>query len=190
MYLPTEIHDPETGERITFDEDASDDDRLVWEEWRPANHEPPPTHYHPDTEERFVVREGTLAVQVDGDEVHLDAGEEVTVPPGTPHVSYTGAEPARFERRVAPPGRWRELLTERFAYAHAGGDRSGVGGLLQSALWLRTYPDLVVLERPPRPVQRVVFRVLAGVARATGRTTHHPYPRDAPARERPVGPDS
>jgi hypothetical protein len=181
MHLPTEIHDPGTGERITFDEDGSDDERLVWEEWRPANLDPPPAHYHPDTTERFVGREGTLVVRVDGDEVRLEEGDEVTVPPGTPHASYTAAEPARFGREVAPPGDWRELLTERFAYAHAGGDRSGAGGLLQSALWLRTYPDLVVLQRPPRPVQRVLFAVLAGVARATGRSAHHPYPRDVPA---------
>lgn len=52
MHLPTEISNPETGERIVFDEDASDDERLVWDEWRLANHEPPPAHFHPATKER------------------------------------------------------------------------------------------------------------------------------------------
>ena len=178
MRSPTEIVHPATGERITFDEEASDDGRPVREEWRPANRDPPP-HHHPDAEERFVVREGTLAVRVEGDEVRLGADGAVTLPPRTPHVSYTGGEPARFGREVAPPGRWRELLTERVASAHAGGDLGAVGGLPRTALRLRTCPGVVVPERPPRPVQRVLFPVLAGVARATGRTAHHPYPRDA-----------
>mgnify|MGYP006290962937 CR=1 FL=1 len=145
---------------------------------RPAPiHHPP--HYHPTTEERFVVSEGTLVVEVDGSTTRLTDGEERTIPPQTPHVSYTGAEDARFRREVSPPGQWREFLTERFAYAHVAGERAGVGGLLQAALWLRAYPDVLVLERPPRPVQTVLFSILGVVARATGRTAHHPYPRDA-----------
>ena len=178
MYLPTEISDPVTGERIAFDESASDDERLAWEEFRPAGVDPPPAHYHPSAEERFEGREGELVVEVGGATHRLEAGDEVVVPPGTPHVSYTESESARFGREVTPPGRWREFLTERFAYAHAAGERSGVGGLLQAALWLRAYPEVLVLKRPPRPVQRVLFPVLATVARATGRTAHHAYPRD------------
>jgi hypothetical protein len=180
MHLPTEISDPVSGERIVFDEEASGDERLVWDEWRPAHSEPPPAHYHPTTEERFVVREGTLVVEVDGSENRLTDGEDLTIPPQTSHVSYTEADAARFRREVAPPGQWREFLTERFAYAHTVGERSGVGGLLQAALWLRAYPDVLVLERPPQPVQNVLFPVLVVIAQATGRTAHHPYPRDSP----------
>lgn len=180
MHLPTEIGNPETGERIVFDESVSNDERLVWDEWRPAHHEPPPAHYHPTTEERFVVREGSLVVQLDGVDNRLDDGEDITVPPQAPHLSYTEDDPARYRREVAPPGQWREFLTERFAYGHAVGDLSGLGGILQTALWLRVYPDVVVPERPPRPVQNVLFPVLAGIARATGRTAHHPYPPNSP----------
>lgn len=178
MHLPTKISNPETGERIVFDGDASGDERLVWDEWRPANHDPPPAHYHPTTEERFVVREGRLVVQIDGVDNRLDAGEEIVVPAKTLHLSYTEEQPARFRREVNPPGQWRELLTERFAYAHATGEPSGVGRLLQTALLLRAYPDVIVFERPPPPVQRVLFSVLAAVARATGRKPHYSYPRN------------
>jgi len=177
MHLPTKISDPETGERIEFDEAASDAKRLVWDQWRPANHDPPPSHYHPASEERFAVREGTLVVRVDGAERHLCPGDELTVPSGTPHTSYTVDDAARFEREVSPPGQWREFQTERFAYAHTVGPLSGVGGLLQTALWLRAYPDVLVLERPPRVVQRVLIPVLAAAACATGRTASHSYPR-------------
>jgi hypothetical protein len=49
MYLPTEITNPVTGEQIVFDEATSTDERLIWDERRPANIDPPPVHYHPDT---------------------------------------------------------------------------------------------------------------------------------------------
>lgn len=178
MHLPAEITNPATGERIAFDESASSSDTLVWSEYRPANLEPPPSHYHPDTEERFAVDEGRLVVEIDGLPHRVDAGEEVVVPPATPHVSYTEDEPARFSREVTPPGQWREVLTARFAAVHHVGELSGITGLLQTVLLLRAYPDVVVPERPPRSVQRVLFPVLAAVARAAGLRSHHPYPRD------------
>lgn len=179
MRLPTEIANPVTGERIVFDEVTSGDERLVWDEWRPANTEPPPAHYHPDTEERFVVREGVLMVEIDGTEHRLETGEEIVVSARTPHRSYTRAEPARFEREVTPPGQWREALTERFATAHAVGSFEGMRGRLQTILLLRAYPDVVVPARPPRPVQRVLFPVLAALARAIGLERHPDYPRQS-----------
>jgi mannose-6-phosphate isomerase-like protein (cupin superfamily) len=192
MYLPTEIANPVTGERIRFDETASTDERLVWREERPANVEPPPVHYHPETEERFEVREGVLVVEVDGETHRIEAGEGIVIPPATPHVSYTEAESARFEREVTPPGRWREALTARFAAVHAVGDLSGVTGRLQTVLLARAYPAVVVPRRPPRAVQRVLFPVLAAVARLVGLQSHYRYPRtdasadDDPPAERPT----
>ena len=178
MHLPTEIVNPVSDERIVFDEDASSDERLVWDEWRPANIEPPPAHHHPDTEERFSVREGRLVVRIDGVDNRREGGEEIVVPPKTPHVSYTEEEPARFRRELSPPGQWREFLTEQFAYSHVEGELSGVSGLLQMALWLRAYPEVVVPERPPRIVQHALFPVFAAIARASGQKSHHPYPRE------------
>lgn len=184
MYFPTEIRNPVTGERIVFDETVSDDERLVWNEVRPARVEPPPVHYHPDTEERFEVSEGQLIVEIEGDKHRVEAGEEIVIPPATPHVTYTEAEPARFRREVTPPGKWREALTARFAAVHTVGELSGVTGLLQTVLLVRAYPDVVVPAQPPRTVQRVLSPVLAVVARAFGLKPHYQYPRnDASASE-------
>lgn len=187
MHLPTEISNPETGERIVFDEDQSSGKRLVWDEWRPANTEPPPAHYHPTTEERFAVREGSLVVQINGIVNRLDDGEEIVVPAGEPHVSYTEEEPARFRREVTPPGQWREALTARFAAVHVVGELSGVTSLLQTVLLLRAYPDVVVSERPPRAVQHALFPVLAVIARIVGLKPRYQYPRKdmAASEERP-----
>lgn len=178
MNLPTELTNPVTGERIVFDESASTTERLVWDEVRPANIEPPPVHYHPDTEERFEVHEGLLVVEVDGQTHQLGPGEEIVIPPSTPHVSYTKAKSARFSREVTPPGQWRELLTARFAAVHAVGEPSGITGLLQTVLLVRAYPDVVIPEQPPRPVQRVLFPLLAVAARLFGLKTDYQYPEN------------
>lgn len=178
MHLPTEIENPVTGERIMFDESASSDDRLIWDESRPANLEPPPIHYHPDTEERFEVRSGQLVVELDGETHKVGAGEAIVIPPNTPHVSYTESESARFRREVTPPGRWREFLSARFAAIHAVGELSGMTGFLQTVLLIRTYPNVVVPVQPPRTLQRVLFPVLAAIGRAIGLNSHYPYPQN------------
>ncbi|WP_096388839.1 cupin domain-containing protein [Halopenitus persicus] len=178
MALPTKIVNPETGEEIVFDESASTEERLVWDEVRPAHIEPPPVHYHPDTEERFEVSEGRLVVEIDGEVHQIGADEEVVIPPATPHVSYTEAESARFRRAVTPSGQWRAFLTARFAAVHAVGELSGVTGLLQTVLLVRAYPNVVVPAQPPRALQRVMFPILAVVARIVGLKSHHQYPRD------------
>ncbi len=189
MNLPTEITNPVTGEQIVFDESASTNERLVWDEMRPSNIEPPPVHYHPDTEERFEVHEGLLVVEVNGETHQLEAGEEIVIPPTTPHVSYTEAESARFSRKVTPPGQWREALTARFATVHAVGELSGITGLLQTVLLVRAYPDVVIPEQPPRPVQRVLFPVLAVAARLFGLKPYYQYPQNDPetTEEHPIG---
>lgn len=178
MNLPTEIANPVSGERIVFDEAASTVERLAWDEVRPANVEPPPLHYHPETEERFKVSEGVLLVETDGESYQLEAGDEIVISPRTPHVSYTEDEPARFRRAVTPPGQWREALTARFAAIHAVGELSGVTGTLQTVLLLRAYPDVVIPKQPPRAIQRVLFPVLAFIARIFGLKSRYPYPEN------------
>lgn len=190
MYLPTEIVNPVTGEQIVFDEAASDDERLIWDEQRPANIDPPPVHYHPDTWERFDVNEGLLVVEIDGEANQVEAGEEISVPPATPHVSYTSAKSAQFRREVTPPGQWREFLTVRFAAVHAVGELSGVTGLLQTILLVHTYPDVVRPERPPRAVQRGLFPVLGVAARAFRLKSHYQYPRNGAAASEEPTPDA
>jgi hypothetical protein len=177
MYLPAEIENPVTGEQIKFDESASNDERLIWDEWRPTNLDPPPVHYHPTTEERFEVRAGRLIVDRDGETHTVGVGKEVVSPPGTPHVSYTESESARFRREARPPGRWREALTARFAAVHANGELSGAISLLQTVLLAQAYPGVVIPAQPPRAVQRVLFPVFATIGRAAGLKAHYRYPR-------------
>jgi len=48
--------------------------------------EGPFVHTHPHAEERYEVVSGVLEVYADGEWMEVSAGEEHTVPPGTPHT--------------------------------------------------------------------------------------------------------
>lgn len=180
MYLPTEIENPVSGGRVVFDEEASTEDVLVMESWEEPHNSPPPLHHHPTSEEVFTVHEGHVVLVRDGVTHRVGPSERMTVGPGVVHRFWTEDEPAHFTAEVRPPGRWREFMTDFFALSHDS-DLDGVGGFLQIVLFAEAYRDVVVLAAPPRPVQRVLFPVLAAVARATGRRATYPYPVAAEA---------
>ena len=56
-----------------------------------------PLHLHHKDEEAWYVLEGVLRVKVGDDEVELQAGSGVLVPPGTPHTYWNpGPERVRY----------------------------------------------------------------------------------------------
>ena len=56
----------------------------------------PPKHFHPEQDERFEVLEGSLRVNVDGEERDLAAGEAIEIPRKAVHQMWNpGDEPAR-----------------------------------------------------------------------------------------------
>ncbi len=63
----------------------------------------PPLHYHNAFSEKFEVKEGVLYLQVGTDKKILNAGDSVTVEPGTPHRFYNEAnEMVKFHITFAP----------------------------------------------------------------------------------------
>jgi mannose-6-phosphate isomerase-like protein (cupin superfamily) len=50
-----------------------------------------PRHTHSDTDELFLVLEGTLTIRLDAGDVTLQAGQLYVVPRGTPHQPYSAA---------------------------------------------------------------------------------------------------
>ncbi|WP_250455260.1 cupin domain-containing protein [Caballeronia sp. ATUFL_M2_KS44] len=48
-------------------------------------HAPYKWHFHPDSDETFIVVEGTLVIDLDDRAVQLHAGQMLTVPAGTRH---------------------------------------------------------------------------------------------------------
>src|SRR5689334_11511778 len=67
---------------------------------------PPPAHHHPAQDEHFEVLEGSIAVQLDGEQRRLETGEQIEIPRGTPHQMWNPHEsPARVRWRTMPAGR-------------------------------------------------------------------------------------
>ncbi|WP_318569413.1 cupin domain-containing protein [Salinigranum marinum] len=153
---PTEIRDPTTGVRIAVDEEASDDEALVCEEWRPVSLDPPPAHYHPGTVERFVVRDGHLVVRTEGVDHRVESGEAFVVEAGTPHVSFTADDPVRLRREVTAPGRWRAFLTVSVRLRARGGRALGCWSIPRDCAPApdvpgRGRPRAATTGRPARP---------------------------------------
>ncbi len=84
-------------------------------EWAPAD-APPPAHFHPDQDERFVVHEGRLHAVLDGKHRVVEAGGQLDVPRGTVHQMWNdGQEPAHATWETRPAlrtGDWFRKLDE------------------------------------------------------------------------------
>lgn len=131
-------------------------------------------HIHPSITERLKVVSGRLCVKVNGAETILGPGDEVTVPPGTPHDWWnSGDVEAQVCVEVDPGRRFELLLTTTFGLANDGlTDEKGMPHSLQLAVIAREFRDVIEFCSPPRLVQRVVFAILAPVGRALG---YRPY---------------
>lgn len=157
-----EITNAATGERTVFLQMGGE--LLVADDFLGADAPGPPEHLHPHQEERFLVRSGTMGVRVDGREITLGAGEEIVVPPGTPHTfRNAGAGELHLRIEMRPAGRFAE-----FIWAASALGRGGRIGPLGGGLLLHEYRDVVRPAGVPPLVARVVFPVLAAVARLLG----------------------
>ncbi len=129
-------------------------------------------HVHPSASETFSVKSGRLAVVMDGVEQFAQAGQSITIPAGIPHhfrnahvgiteatVTFSPAQQhLRFFKNFA-------TLAERHPeWFSAKGDPH----LLLIALVLHTYRDHLYLAGVPVVLQKLLFAVLAPLARLRG----------------------
>lgn len=158
------IHNPATGETITFIE--STPDALIFEDHLPADCIGVPLHFHERQSETFTVLEGVFQVEVDGERHRLMVGESVTVSAGSAH---------RFDTHDSGSVRLRVELQPALDYEHffRGMASSAVAGKalpLQVALMTRELDLGFRIAGIPGPVQSVAFWLMASVARALGYT--------------------
>jgi quercetin dioxygenase-like cupin family protein len=62
----------------------------------------PPRHTHPAQEESWTVQTGELSILVDNQWRTLEAGESLTIPPGTPHT-LANRSAAGSDMPISPP---------------------------------------------------------------------------------------
>jgi quercetin dioxygenase-like cupin family protein len=137
-------------------------------------------HIHPLQEERFEVISGTLRGRVAGKEVSGGPGEQLVVPAGTPHVwRNSGADELHVLVEFRPALRIESFFETFFGLAQDGkvNRKTGLPNILQMAVVLRAYRHELILARPPRLVQTLLFGLLALIGRLFGYKAEHPYPR-------------
>lgn len=129
-------------------------------------------HLHPNSDEEFAVRSGRLRVMVDGAWRELGPGESVVVPRGTPHLFRNGHDGETLVTTRFRPAHdhlrfFLNMATSTAANPHWY-DSKGEPPLVLRALALHAYRGHAYGHGIPVWVQRLLFAVLAPVARLKG----------------------
>jgi quercetin dioxygenase-like cupin family protein len=127
-------------------------------------------HFHPAMEERFTVMQGRVGFRLDGQEAIAPIGEQLVVTAGMVHDWWNaGADEALVRVEVRPGARFEEMIQNLFGLAQDGKTNAkGMPSLLQLVAFAREFEDVLVMTKPPRIVQRLLFGVLAPLSRARG----------------------
>jgi mannose-6-phosphate isomerase-like protein (cupin superfamily) len=166
------IHNPITGERITFLATSADTDgdAVVIETVVQPHGSVAAAHVHPAQSERFAVKWGQLGVRLGREKVTLGPGEVVTVEPGTRHRFWNaGEEPVTFVCEIRPALQFESLLETMFALAADGKtNRKGMPNPLRLAVVANAHFDTVRLPFPPAWMQKAGLVLGAPLGRLVG----------------------
>jgi quercetin dioxygenase-like cupin family protein len=140
-------------------------------------------HIHPTIVERFTVRRGQVGFRIDRRESIAELGKPITVPAGVPHDWWNaGDEEAHVLVEVLdPPGRFGQMIVDLFGLAQDGKTNDkGMPNLFQTALFSLEYEDVLYFTSPPRWVQKILFSLIAPLARLLGYRGSYPEYRSRP----------
>jgi mannose-6-phosphate isomerase-like protein (cupin superfamily) len=162
------VENPVTGERIVFTETGADSagERLRFDFFVRPGGGVPVAHRHTSQHEHMRGVRGSLQVTVDGRDVVVGPGDELTIDPGMTHqMANRGDEEAMCEVEYRPAGRnedWFRLL-HGFAYRHGRNP-----SLLDLAPFLPAM-SILVPNRPEVPQRILIAYVLRPIAILLGR---------------------
>jgi quercetin dioxygenase-like cupin family protein len=133
-------------------------------------------HLHPGIVERFTTLEGELTVKRDGQTSILREGETAVIEPDVWHDWWNaGDRDARVRVEVTPGERFALMIETFFGLARLGHTNAkGMPDPFQLALFAREFSDVIVFRRPPPAVQRLIFGILAPIARRRGYRATYP----------------
>ena len=184
-YAGKVIENPVSGEKITFHKTAADTDGELLEitlELSPDG-AVPGLHVHPSQQERFEVVSGRMKFRTGLKTIVAEAGDVVTVEPGTAHkFNNAGDEPAVARVQVTPAGRMEELFETAVELAQEGGtNKKGMPKPLDFALFTKEFRNEVVGAFPPVWIQRATLAPLAYYASRRGNAARYQGLRPATA---------
>jgi quercetin dioxygenase-like cupin family protein len=133
-------------------------------------------HWHPAMEEWFTVLRGRVGFRIGGRKEIAEPGVEIHAPAGVRHDWWNaGDDEARVRVEVCPAARFEALILNLFGLAQDGRTNArGLPNLLQLALIVREFRDVIRFTRPPQFVQTVLFGGLAPLARLLGYRGNYP----------------
>jgi quercetin dioxygenase-like cupin family protein len=166
------IHNPVTGERITFRATSADTngEAVVIEVAVQPQGFVAAAHVHPYQSERFAVIDGMLGLKAGGRKLTVGPGEIAMVEAGTPHKFWNAGEgEARFVCEIRPALQFESLLETMFALAVDGKtNRKGMPNPLRLAVIARAHFDTVRLPFPPAWMQAAGLAAGAPLGRVLG----------------------
>jgi quercetin dioxygenase-like cupin family protein len=133
-------------------------------------------HFHPAIEERFSVMHGRVGFRLSGRTGTAGPGAVLLVPFGVPHAWWNaGPEEAVVRIEVRPAARFEAMILNAFGLAQDGRVNSrGMPNWLQLAVFAREFDDVIRFTSPPRWIQRLLFGILAPLARLVGYKGSYP----------------
>ena len=172
------VENPVTGERVVVHvgtENSAGELLMVDAYVRPGG-AVTGEHVHPAIEDYFTVVRGRVGFRLDGRATIARLGQRLHVPAGTAHDRWNAGEgEALITVEIRPGGRFEEMIANLFGLAQDGKtNASGMPNLLQAALFAREFEDVLYITKPPRAVQKVLFTVLAPIARLLGYKGSYP----------------
>ncbi|MGH2734651.1 MAG: cupin domain-containing protein, partial [Actinomycetota bacterium] len=171
-YSGQEIHNPVSGERITFLKTAADTDGelLQFELTLAPDGHVPGLHLHPYQEERFKVVDGAMRFQRGFTTIDAGAGDEVAIPPRTAHrFENAGEQSAVVVVEVRPALRMEQLLETAAALAREG--RTNGAGMPKPqdlALFMQEFSQEVRAPFLPPSLVALTLAPLAWMGRRRG----------------------
>jgi quercetin dioxygenase-like cupin family protein len=166
------IENPRTGQRMVFQQTGAETngELLRIECFNPATGVDEPEHCHPLQESRTEVITGTLRFRVNGQTEEVGPGEHHTIPAGVPHsFGNHGDEDAHWIAEFRPALRTDALFESLFDLGTRDElNEHGMPSLLQLSVSAPAFSREIRVTRPPWPVQRAVFALLAPIARRRG----------------------
>jgi len=127
-------------------------------------------HVHAYITERFEVVSGKVRFHLGGRDQVAGPGEMIEVPPGAVHDWWNaGDTEAHVVVDVRPAERFELMIQNLYGLANDGKTNAqGVPNLLPLAVFAREFRREGEFIRPPRMVQRILFALVAPIARARG----------------------
>jgi quercetin dioxygenase-like cupin family protein len=174
-----ELHNPKTGQHLIFRRTTAETGGEILEVesvYPPGSDEPIP-HFHPNQTEEFEILAGQVGVRIDGEERRLSPGERLTIAPGQVHTFWNARddEEARVVWRTIPALKTETFFETLWGLARDGRTNAkGAPGLQQFAVLAQEYDDEFRLPRPSRAIQKLVFGVVAPIARRRGYRARYP----------------